>query len=274
MSPGSRELHCLDKQRGVISQIRISFRRGELVYDLEGIGYITELLELSLQAQFGRSCFSDPCQLTIPASFPDESSSPLTQSSKAPFWFVDFPNSRALKPDINSSRSIPNPKTSVFSEDWPKAENLRKQRKTFEHSLKGGHRLWNWCGSSTALLSSTYQRISYNAVSIKETSIILLAVLIKGNRNIGGQIGFRIDLLECFSMNRWYRSAQIIVLEVIKIGQSTRNLATEVVTGKINCFKLWEPSKLRGLVTKLSGEQVTMAQLHGSTACSSQLRIL
>jgi uncharacterized membrane protein YqjE len=28
------------------------------------------------------------------------------------------------------------------------------------------------------------------------------------------------------------------------------------------------------LVTKLSGEQVTMAQLHGSTACSSQLRIL
>ena len=51
-------------------------------------------------------------------------------------------------------------------------------------------------------------------MSIKATSIILLAVLIKGKRNIEGQIGFRIDLLECFSMNRWYRSAQIIVGQV------------------------------------------------------------
>ena len=44
---------------------------------MEGFGYITELLELFLQAQFGRSCFSDPCQLTTRASFPDEASSPV-----------------------------------------------------------------------------------------------------------------------------------------------------------------------------------------------------
>ena len=43
----------------------------------------------------------------------------VTQSSMTPFWLAAFPNSRALKPVINSRSKMPNPKTSVFSEDCP-----------------------------------------------------------------------------------------------------------------------------------------------------------
>jgi hypothetical protein len=39
------------------------------------------------------------------------------------------------------------------------------------------------------------------------------------------------------------------VMEAIKIRESTRNLTTEVVTGKINCFKLWELAKLGGYMS-------------------------
>ncbi|WRX13898.1 hypothetical protein QQP08_006385 [Theobroma cacao] len=64
-----------------------------------------------------------PCQLASQVSFLGEFFLPAynnnNQSSMAPFWLAVFPNSRALSPDISSSRRIPNPKTSVFSEDWP-----------------------------------------------------------------------------------------------------------------------------------------------------------
>lgn len=43
----------------------------------------------------------------------------LTHSSMAPFWLIDLPNSRALIPVMSSNKRMPNPNTSVFSDDWP-----------------------------------------------------------------------------------------------------------------------------------------------------------